>query len=93
MRQVAKDRAQRTAAAIVDRLWAPSARLVMAEDYEEGSGIMFYTGQSTQVLGGPGADLLFGYWPGDATEVFLTADRFLKMRECSDPPIYTSARG
>ncbi len=84
MRLVAKDRSQQAAAAIVGRLWAPGARLVVAEDYEEGCGTTFYTGQSTQVLGGPCADLLFGYRRGDAPEVFLTPDGFLKMWESSD---------
>ncbi len=84
MRLVAEDRSQRAAAAIVGRNWAPRARLVVAEDYEEGCGITFYTGQSTQVVGGPGADLLFGYRRGDAPEVFLTPDAFLKMWESSD---------
>jgi 4-amino-4-deoxy-L-arabinose transferase-like glycosyltransferase len=84
MRLVANDRSQRAAAAIVDRDWAPGARLVVAEDYEEGCGITFYTGLSTQVLGGPGPELLFGYRRGDAPEVFLTPDAFLKEWESSD---------
>lgn len=84
MRLVAEDRSQRAAAAIVGRNWAPRARLVVAEDYEEACGITFYTGRSTQVLGGPGADLLFGYRRGDAPEVFLTPDAFLTMWESSD---------
>jgi dolichyl-phosphate-mannose-protein mannosyltransferase len=92
MRLVAKDRSQRAAAAIVGRLWAPGARLVVAEDFEEGCGITFYTGQSTQILGGPGADLLFGYRRGDAPEVFLTPDRFLKMWESSDPVFVLGGR-
>ena len=45
MRLVAEDRSQRAAAAIVGRDWAPRARLVVAEDYEEGCGITFYTGR------------------------------------------------
>jgi hypothetical protein len=84
MRLVANDRSQRAAAAIVDRDWAPGARLVVAEDYEEGCGITFYTGLSTQVLGGPGPELLFGYRRGDAPEVFLTPEAFLKEWESSD---------
>jgi 4-amino-4-deoxy-L-arabinose transferase-like glycosyltransferase len=84
MRLVADDRSQRAAATIVGRDWAPGARLVVAEDYEEGCGITFYTGRSTQVLGGPGPELLFGYRRGDAPEVFLTADAFLEEWESSD---------
>jgi 4-amino-4-deoxy-L-arabinose transferase-like glycosyltransferase len=84
MRLVAEDRSQRAAAAIVRRNWEPGAHLVVAEDYEEGCGITFYTGRSTQVLGGPGAELLFGYRRGDAPEVFLTPDAFLKTWESSD---------
>jgi 4-amino-4-deoxy-L-arabinose transferase-like glycosyltransferase len=84
MRLVADDRSQRAAATIVGRDWALGARLVVAEDYEEGCGITFYTGQSTQVLGGPGPELLFGYRRGDAPEVFLTPDAFLKEWESSD---------
>jgi hypothetical protein len=84
MRLVADDRSQRAAATIVGRDWALGARLVVAEDYEEGCGITFYTGRSTQVLGGPGPELLFGYRRGDAPEVFLTADAFLEEWESSD---------
>ena len=84
MRLVANDRSQRAAAAIVGRNWAPGARLVVAEDYEEACGITFYTGRSTQVVGGPGAELLFGYRRGDAPEVFLTPDAFLDLWESSD---------
>jgi hypothetical protein len=84
MRLVAEDRSQRAASVIVGRNWAPRARLVVAGDYEEGCGITFYTGRSTQVLGGPGAELLFGYRRGDAPEVFLTPDAFLKEWESSD---------
>jgi 4-amino-4-deoxy-L-arabinose transferase-like glycosyltransferase len=84
MRLVAEDRSQRAAAAIVDRDWAPGARLVVAEDYEEGCGITFYTGRATQVFGGPGPELLFGYRRGDAPELFLTPDAFLAEWESSD---------
>jgi hypothetical protein len=56
----------------------------VAEDFEEGCGITFYTGRSTQVLGGPGPELLFGYRRGDAPELFLTPDAFLKEWESSD---------
>jgi hypothetical protein len=84
MRLVGEDRSQRAAAAIVDRDWTSRARLVVAEDLEEGCGITFYTGQSTQVLGGPGPELLFGYRRGDAPELFLTPDAFLKEWESSD---------
>jgi hypothetical protein len=51
---------------------------VVAVDFEEACGITFYTGRATQVLGGPGAELLFGYRRGDAPEVFLTPDEFLR---------------
>src|SRR6185369_17412826 len=64
MRLVGQDRSQRAAAAIVGRGWAPGARLVVAQDYEEACGITFYTGLSTQVLGGPGPELLYGYGRG-----------------------------
>jgi 4-amino-4-deoxy-L-arabinose transferase-like glycosyltransferase len=84
MRLVADDRSQRAAAMIVGRDWTPGARLVVAEDYEEGCGITFYTGRSTQVLGGPGPELLFGYRRGDAPEVFLTPDAFLAEWESSN---------
>jgi len=84
MRLVGEDRSQRAAAAIVDRDWTSRARLVVAEDFEEGCGITFYTGQSTQVLGGPGPELLFGYRRGDAPSSFLTPDAFLKEWESSD---------
>ena len=92
MRLVAEDRSQRAAAAIVDRDWAPGARLVVAEDYEEGCGITFYTGLSTQVLGGPGPELLFGYRRGDAPEVFLTPEAFLKSWESSEPVFVLGGR-
>ena len=84
MRLVGEDRSQRAAAAIVDRDWTSRAQLVVAEDFEEGCGITFYTGRSTQVLGGPGPELLFGYRRGDAPELFLTPDAFLKEWESSD---------
>jgi hypothetical protein len=83
-RLVAEDRSQRAAATIVRRNWEPGARLVVAGDYEEACGITFYTGRSTQVLGGPGAELLFGYRRGDAPEVFLTPDEFLETWESSN---------
>src|SRR5260370_5839472 len=79
MRLVDEDRSQRAAAAIVRRNWAPGARLVVAEDYEEGCGITFYTGRSTEVLGGPGPELRFGFRRGDGAELFLTADAFLQI--------------
>jgi hypothetical protein len=84
MRLVGEDRSQRAAAAIVGRDWVPGSRLVVAEDYEEACGITFYTGLETQVLGGPGPELLFGYRRGDAAELFLTPDAFLKSWESSD---------
>jgi 4-amino-4-deoxy-L-arabinose transferase-like glycosyltransferase len=84
MRLVGEDRSQRAAAAIVDRDWTSRARLVVAQDFEEGCGITFYTGRSTQVVGGPGPELLFGYRRGDAPELFLTPDAFLKVWESSD---------
>jgi hypothetical protein len=84
MRLVGEDRSQRAAAAIVERDWTSRARLVVAEDFEEGCGIAFYTGQTTQVVGGPGPELLFGYRRGDAPELFLTPDAFLKEWESSD---------
>ena len=84
MQLVAQDRSQRAAAEIVERNWESGARLVVAEDYEEACGITFYTGRSTQVVGGPGAELLFGYRRGDAPEVFLTQDAFQKTWESSD---------
>src|SRR5260370_4385554 len=79
MRLVAEDRSQRAAAASVRRNWAPGAGLVGAEDCEEGCGITFYTGRSTEVLGGPGPELRFGFRRGDAAELFLTADAFLQI--------------
>ncbi len=79
MRLVAEDRSQRAAAAIVRRNWAPDSRLVVAENYEEACGITFYTGRSTEVLGGPGPELRFGFRRGDAPELFLTADAFLQI--------------
>ena len=85
MRLVAVDRSQRAAAAIVARQWAPGAKLVVAGDYEEGCGITFYTGRETQVLGGPGAELLFGFRRGDAPEVFLTPEAFLESWRSSAP--------
>jgi 4-amino-4-deoxy-L-arabinose transferase-like glycosyltransferase len=84
MRLVATDRSQAAAAAIVDRDWAPGARLVVAGDYEEACGITFYTGRSTQVLGGPGPELLFGFRHGDAPELFLTPGAFLDMWESAN---------
>ncbi len=84
MRVVANDRSQRAAATIVGRNWTPGARLVVAGDYEEACGITFYTGRSTQVLGGPGADLLFGFRRGDAPEVFLAPSEFLETWESPD---------
>lgn len=78
MRLVANDRSQRAAAAIVARNWAPGARLVVAGNFEEGCGITFYTDLPTQVYGGPGPELLFGYRRGDAPELFLTPESFQK---------------
>ena len=92
MRLVAEDRSQRAAAAIIDRDWTPGARLVVAIDYERACGVTFYTGRSTQVLAGPGPDLLFGYRRGDAPEVFLTPDEFLKNWESSDPVFVLGGR-
>ena len=92
MRLVAEDRSQRAAAAVVGRNWAPGARLVVAGDYEEGCGITFYTGRSTQVLGGPGPELLFGFRRGDAPEVFLTPEAFLDAWESSDPVFVLGGR-
>jgi 4-amino-4-deoxy-L-arabinose transferase-like glycosyltransferase len=77
MRLMAQDRSQRSAAEIVGRNWTRDARLVVAGDYEEACGITFYTGRATQVLGGPGADLLFGFRRGDAPDVFLSPAAFL----------------
>src|SRR5260370_41461194 len=79
MRLVAEDRSQRAAAAIVRRNWAPGARLVVAEDYEEGCGITFYTGEPTQVLGGPGPERLFASLPGGGPGDFLTPNRFSRL--------------
>ncbi len=93
MRLVAEDRSQRAASVIVDRNWAPGAHLVVAGDYEEACGITFYTGRSTQVLGGPGAELLFGWRLGDAPEVFLTQAAFLKEWESSDRTFILGGRG
>jgi 4-amino-4-deoxy-L-arabinose transferase-like glycosyltransferase len=84
MRLVAGDRSQAAAAQIVDRNWRPGARLVVAGDYEDVCGITFYTGRTTQVLGGPGADLLFGFRRGDAPEVFLTPEAFLETWDSSN---------
>ena len=92
MRLVANDRSQRAAAAIVGRNWAPGARLVVAEDYEEACGITFYTGRATQVVGGPGPELLFGYRRGDAPDVFLTPDAFLDLWESSDRVLVLGGR-
>jgi len=78
MRLVAQDRSQRAAAEIVERNWTAGSRLVVAGDYEEACGITFYTGRSTQVVGGPGADLLFGFRRGDAPDVFLPPVSFLE---------------
>lgn len=84
MSVVTLDRSQREAAAIVGRQWAPGARMVVAGDYEEACGITFYLGKPTQVLGGPGSDMLFGYRRGDAPEVFLSPDAFRTAWESSD---------
>jgi 4-amino-4-deoxy-L-arabinose transferase-like glycosyltransferase len=92
MRLVAEDRSQRAAAAVVGRNWVSGARLVVAEDYEEGCGITFYTGRSTQVLGGPGPELLFGFRRGDAPEVFLTPEAFLDEWESSSPVFVLGGR-
>jgi hypothetical protein len=78
MRVVAGDRSQRAAAAIVERDWTPGSRLVVAGDYEELCGITFYTGRPTQVVGGPGSDMLFGFQRGDAPGVFLSDEAFRK---------------
>ena len=83
MSVVTRDRSQRAAATIVGWHWTPGARLVVAGDYEEACGITFYLGKPTQVVGGPGSDMLFGYRRGDAPEVFLSPDAFRRI--C--PPI------
>jgi len=77
MRLIAQDRSQRAAARIVEESWTPSARLVVAGDYEEACGITFYTGRPTSVVDGPGADLTYGYRHGDAPEIFLSPADFL----------------
>jgi hypothetical protein len=84
MSVVARDRSQRAAAEIADRYWTPGARVVVTGDYEEACGITFYLGKPTQVVGGPGSDMLFGYRQGDAPEVFLSPDAFRKLWESSD---------
>jgi hypothetical protein len=76
MRVVGFDRSQRAAAALVEREWTPRSRLVVAGDYEELCGITFYTGRPTQVVGGPGSDMLFGFQHGDAPNVFLSEEAF-----------------
>ena len=88
MRLVASDRSQAAAASIVNRNWTPGARLVVAGDYEDACGITFYTGRPTQVLGGPGADLLFGLRRGDAPEVFLAPEDFWKTWGSSSDPVF-----
>jgi 4-amino-4-deoxy-L-arabinose transferase-like glycosyltransferase len=93
MRLVAGDRSQRAAAAIVAQNWASGARLVVAGDYEEACGITFYTGRLTQVLGGPGTNLLFGRRRGDAPDLFLTRDSFLKDWGSSDRVFVLGDRG
>ncbi|HKF42765.1 MAG TPA: glycosyltransferase family 39 protein [Thermoanaerobaculia bacterium] len=85
--QVAVDRSQRDAARIVNREWTPRSRLMVTGDYEDSCGITFYTGQSTQVIGGPGPDLLFGFRRGDAPEVFVTPDEFLRAWD-SDEDVF-----
>lgn len=84
MRLVAVDRSQAAAAEIVSRNWTPGTRLVVAGDYEESCGISFYTGRPTQVLGGPGPELAFGYRRGDAPDLFLTPEAFLKAWDSAD---------
>lgn len=93
MRLVAGDRSQRADAAIVGRNWAPGARLVVVGDYGDVCGITFYSGRSTQVVGGPGGDLLFGYRRGDAPEVFLASDAFLEAWESADQVFVLGGRG
>ncbi len=58
--------------------------MVVAGDYEEACGITFYLGKPTQVVGGPGSDLLFGYRRGDAPQTFLSPDAFRRSWESSD---------
>ena len=58
--------------------------MVVTGDYEEACGITFYLGKPTQVVGGPGSDMLFGYRRGDAPEIFLSPDAFRKIWESSD---------
>ena len=81
---VGVDRSQRAAAAIVDRDWTPGSRLVVAGDYEELCGITFYTGRPTQVVGGPGSDMLFGFQRGDAPGVFLSEEAFRESWKSAD---------
>lgn len=84
MRVVGHDRSQRAAAAIVERDWTPGSRLVVAGDYEELCGVTFYTGRPTQVVGGPGSDMLFGFQRGDAPGVFLSEEAFRKGWSSAD---------
>ena len=81
---VTRDRSQRAAAEIADQSWARGAHVVVTGDYEEACGITFYLGKPTQVVGGPGSDMLFGYRRGDAPEIFLSPDAFRKIWESSD---------
>ena len=92
MSVVTRDRSQRAAATIVGWHWTPGARLVVAGDYEEACGITFYLGKPTQVVGGPGSDMLFGYRRGDAPEVFLSPDAFRRIWESSDPVFVLGCR-
>ncbi len=84
MRVVGFDRSQKAAAAIVEREWTPHSRLVVVGDYEELCGITFYTGRPTQVVGGPGSDMLFGFQRGDAPGVFLSEEDFRKSTGPAD---------
>jgi hypothetical protein len=55
MRLVGEDRSQRAAAAIVERDWTSRARLVVAEDFEEGCGITALPPPGAQLLPGGGS--------------------------------------
>jgi 4-amino-4-deoxy-L-arabinose transferase-like glycosyltransferase len=76
IRLIAEDRAQRTAAEIVNSEWESDARLVVGGTYEDAAGITFYTGKPTLMLDADGGDLLFGHQRGDAPDLFLTLAAF-----------------
>ncbi len=48
------------------------------------AGVTFYTGRPTQVVGGPGSDMLFGFQRGDAPGVFLSEEAFRKSWSPAD---------